>query len=402
MSLKRAKSVPLEINLNTTLARGGLRFADLLIPHIQNTKTLRVDYLTAIQLKDILPNFPQSMPNLQSFALTSGGAGWDRSIDPFEPFPPTLRYLKLLGISPYPSLLELKTLTELELRDRQFNLRLDTLLDFLEENRSLERVILNLKFDEPSLRGSRRRAAIKTRLRYLEITCFSAMDGQALISSIALSKGAELEFFCCPLNGIGAAVDDVLSGISTTHLSNIQSPTFMEYRVYIPRTIQLLGPNGSAKFSGRSGTDIPFAELPRLPLTNIRRLHLDTYRWESIQPPPGPAVFHHLSSFPALETLTIECDTDLSCLLSPLFLNTSSSPFLKTLAFLDCTITEEFMKELTRFASDRKSTTSVGLHHVVILHREGKFPSTASIRELGEYVPVVDVRIATKIPTDLA
>jgi hypothetical protein len=341
------------------------------------------------------------MPNLKSFALVGNGAGWDRSIDPFEPFLPTLRCLKLLDIPLYPSLLELKTLTELIIRDRWSNLRLDTLLDFLEGNRSLESVILTIKFEESSLHSSRRQVAVGNRIKHLEITCFNAMDGQALISNIPLSKGAELVFFCCPFNGTGASVDDILSVISATDLSNLQSPTFMEYRVCTPRTIQLLGPDGSANFSGGSGTDIPFVEFPRLPLTNIRRLHLDTRGWKLIWPPPGPAVFHHLSSFPALETLTIECDTNLLHLLSPLFSKPSSSPLLKTLAFSGCTITEEFMKELTRFASDRKSTTSVGLHHVAIFHRQGKFPSATSIRELEEYVPVVDVRISTKIPTDL-
>jgi hypothetical protein len=394
MSLERAKSAPLEIYLHTTLTRGGLRFSDLLIPHIQNTKSLRAAYLSDIEFKGILPNFPQSMPNLQSLALSkSGGAGWVPSIDPFESFLPTLRYLELLDISLYPSLLELRTLTELELRDRQFNLRLDILLDFLEENRSLERVVLHLMFDEPSLRSSRRRVAIGNRLRYLEIVCFNAMDGQALISSIALSKGAKLDFSCLPVFNISPTVDDVLSGISTTHLSNLQSPTFMEYRIST-RIIRLLGTSGTATFHSPICSGIPFVEFPRLPLTDIRKLHLDTCGWESIQFPPVPAVFHHMSSFPALEELTIECDTDLSCLLSRLFSNPSSSPLLQALAFLGCTVTEEFMKELTRFASDRKSTTSVGLRHVVILHRKGKFPSAASIRELEEYVPVVDARTA--------
>jgi hypothetical protein len=161
MSLKRAKSAPLEINLSTTLARGGPQFSDLLIPHIKNTKTLRVNHLSAIELKDILPNFPRSMPNLRSFALVGNGAGWDRSIDPFEPFLPTLRSLKLLNISLYPSLLELKALTELIIRDHRFNLRLDALLDFLEGNRSLESVILTVRFEESSLHSSRRQVARK-------------------------------------------------------------------------------------------------------------------------------------------------------------------------------------------------------------------------------------------------
>lgn len=59
------------------------------------------------------------------------------------------------------------------------------------------------------------------------------------------------------------------------------------------------------------------------------------------------------------------------------------------------------MEELTWFASDRKKTSSTWLHRVVIVHWEGKFPSIASIRKLEDHVPVVDVRIDTKLPVDL-
>ena len=133
---------------------------------------------------------------------------------------------------------------------------------------------------------------------------------------------------------------------------------------------------------------------------NIRWLHLDTRSWYSIQPPPGSAVFTNLSFFPALETLTIAHNTDLSHLLSPLFSNPASSPLLEGLVFLGCSITEEFMEELTRFASDRKDTTSAWLRRVVIHHREGRFPS-ASVRKLEKHVPAVDVRIVTTIQTSL-
>ena len=398
VSLERAKPAPLEITLSTPLAREGRWFSDLLTSHIQNTEILRVHYLSAIELKDILPNFPQSMPNLRSLALVARqGPGWDQFIDPFETFPPSMRYLKLVDIPLHPSLLKHRTLTELDLRDRQFNLHLDTLLDFLEENRSLKSAILILTFKEPSLRSSRRRTPIRNRLQYLRITCSNAMDGQALISSITLLKGAELTFTC---DRMDARVNDVLSGISTTHLSNLVSPTFMEYHANA-RNIRLLGPNGTATFQSPVGLDIPFVEFPRLPLANIRRLHLDTSCWDLIRPSPGPAVFHQLSFFPALETLTIGCNRVLSRLLSALISNPSSSPLLKTLAFLGCIITEEFMEELTRFTSDRKNTTSARLHCVGIFHRKGRFPSIGSIRKLREHVPVVDVRIAEELPTDL-
>jgi len=59
------------------------------------------------------------------------------------------------------------------------------------------------------------------------------------------------------------------------------------------------------------------------------------------------------------------------------------------------------MRELTRFASNRKNTDSARLHRVVIVHWEGKFPSIASIRKLEKHVPVVDVRISSVLPGDL-
>ena len=59
------------------------------------------------------------------------------------------------------------------------------------------------------------------------------------------------------------------------------------------------------------------------------------------------------------------------------------------------------MEELMRFASDRKNTTLARLHCVAIVHPEGKSPGIASIRKLEDHVPVVDVRIATKIPTEM-
>jgi len=48
----------------------------------------------------------------------------------------------------FPSILSLKTLTELTLLDYNFDLRMDTLLDFLEESRSLESATLEISFPE--------------------------------------------------------------------------------------------------------------------------------------------------------------------------------------------------------------------------------------------------------------
>ena len=116
-------------------------------------------------------------------------------------------------------------------RDHQLDLRSNAILDFSEENRSLESTILSLRFTELSLRNSRHRVETRNRLQYLQITCFNAMDGQAPVSSIALLKGAGLKLFCSPPND-SSVVNEVLSGISTTHISYLQSSTLMEYRAH--------------------------------------------------------------------------------------------------------------------------------------------------------------------------
>ena len=269
-------------------------------------------------------------------------------------------------------------------------------MNFLEENRSLETANLGIGFVQHSLRGWQRRATIGNQFRCLSIRCPSALDARALISSIALPKGAHLELDCYDKD---AGLEDILSGVSTTHLSNLSSPTTMKYRSYT-RHIQLLGPDGSASFTIASSSSAPFAEFPLLPLANVRQLNLAHHM------PPWVEGIIKLSKFrpslfPALETLTITHGRSISHIFSMLWSNPSSCPSLRTLAFLDCAITEEFMGELTQSASDRKDTVSVRLHRVVIVHPEGRLPSTESVRGLGKHVPVVDVRKGTELPMDL-
>ena len=151
---------------------------------------------------------------------------------------------------------------------------------------------------------------------------------------------------------------------------------------------RLSGPNGSFSFNLPTFTSVRFLELPLLPLNDVQELWLkrSKYRlWTPVLFPP--------SLFPALAALAIKRDIDISNTLSILFSTPASSPSLRTLAFLDCVITEEFMEELTRFASNHKNTSWTWLHRVVIVHLEGELPSEASIRKFEEHVPVVDVLI---------
>ena len=392
-SLQRAKLAPLQIHLDIAQIMENPGFSVLITPHIQNSETLDIDSISTVdEFKQVFPNFPQLMPNLRSLSLTGYG-GWDGSVDPFGSLLPTLTQLSLIEISLYPSLLRLRTLTHLTLRYNLFDLHLDTLLDFLEENRSLEHATLDIRFVEPSLRSSRRRAAIKTRLQSLTMASYS-VDSSALTSNIALHQGAHLGISLFDNN---KGLNDLLSVTSMTHLSNLQSPTLMEYNPD-HSTIRLLGPNGSFLFDATGLEDL-LTRSPPPHLANVRNFYL--IRPTSVHIPiPQVHIVFPPSFLPSLEMLAIDGEATVLLLFSEFFSN-PSSPSLKILAFLDCDINEGFMEELTRFASDRKKTTSAWLYRVVIVNSKGILPRIASIDALRKLVPVVDVQVGTKLPADL-
>ena len=380
------------MDLDMSQVRTKPGFVDLITPCFHNVETLEFRNLMNVDdLNRTLPNFPQTMPNLRSLdlSLSDPGPDWDSSIDPFGFFSSTLTHLFLCDIPLYPSFLNLRTLTRLTLQNYSFSLPLDTLLTMLEENRSLERVILRIQFTKRSLRNSQRRAPIRNQLSQLSVTYYDAEVAKALISRIPLRRGAKLEIRSLCEN---AGLSNLLSSVSATFLGNLASTTRMES---CGGGIQMLGPNGSFSFSGRSISVVPLVGLSPLSFAKIRELHLE--RGVSVT---SPRAFDP-SLFPALEALAIKRYTNALVGLSALLSTPASSPLLKTLAFLDCDLSDDFMKELTRFVFDRKGTISAWLYRVVIVHPHGNFPSAASIHALGGHVPVVDVRFGTKLPIDL-
>ena len=330
--------------------------------------------------------------------LTSLEVFSDRSVDPFESLAPTLRYLQLCGIPLYPSIIRLRSLTEFTYVGLGSDFHLDTLLDFLEENRSLEQVALGIVFREDSLRLSRRRTLIKNQFRHLTIFCWDGMDGRALLHAVALQRGAQLDI----TSYVGAKLHSLLSGLSPTHLLNLHSPTFMEYRPH-ERFIQLSGPNGYFSFSHPKNPSAsgPFEEFPLFPLANIQEFHLVHRKPKGTPRIALRALVFDQSPFPALETLAVDCETSVSNLLSALFSNPSFPPLLKTIAFLNCRLNEEFMEALALYAYKRKETTSAPLRKVVIIDADGVFPGIAAIRRLAKNVPIVDVRVGEELPSDL-
>ena len=382
LSLERAKAAPLTICLDLNEDPG---FLDLLLPHHQSIRSLWVTPTTFEELTRALPNLSKSMPNLRSLRL--GGSGqddWAQAIDPFDFSAHTLGELSLYNIPLYPSFLSLRSLTKLNLVNFHFNLHLDTLLDFLEENHSLESVKLEIWFAEPSLHHSRRQDPIGNRLKRLSISSWGEMAVRALLSAIALRRGAALEVRCG-----GPGLVGILSGVSVTHLRNLSSPTFMEYRAG-SGVIRLVGPEGSFTYGGGSyGSKDTFREFPLLPLDNIREFRLICRELQV------PEELHQLT-FPSLEVLVIRANSG-----PPVFPD-SITPSLKTLAFLNCVIPGGFMAALTRFASRRVEHTLAPLQRVVIVYSSDDLsPSEASIAGLRRHVPVVEVIKGRGLPKDM-
>lgn len=390
LSLERTRAAPLKVWLDMPLIKGNPEFYDHLAPHAKNMKSLTVDsVLHAGQLVQMLHNFPESMPRLRSLTL-SGDAN---SVDPFGSFAPDLTYLSLTTIPLYPSFRRLRTLTVLTLRNHRFDLHITALLDFLEENRSLERVTLEIDFTHVLLRAfPLRRVVIIERLRYLSIRCNDAMDSRALISNIALPRGAYLEIACCdPDTGL----NNVLIGIPAVHLPNLLSSTYMEYECW-SRSIRLFGPNGGFSFENSLGLAAPFVEFLLLPTIDVQELHLRHRRAREGFQPHIPLVFPPLF-FPSLKVLAV--DGEVSNLFSALFANPSYPPSLEAITFLDCDLTDGFVQKLAWFAFSRKKTTSVSLHCIVIINSKGSFPSAMVIATLRKHVPIVHAQVGNKLVT---
>lgn len=155
------------------------------------------------------------MPNLRSLTLIheSEPLNDDRLVDPFGPSVPALTRLSLVHIPLYPALLRLRTLTDLAPRNYAFNLYFDTLLDFLEEDNSLECLNLCIGFARAVLRSSRRLVSINNHLHSL--TVLNAVDGNALISNIALQKCAHIGF---TIYHQATGLNNLPSVIYSTHL----------------------------------------------------------------------------------------------------------------------------------------------------------------------------------------
>lgn len=398
LSLERSKAAPLLIRLVMDAIKRQPGFPDVIAPYIQNTATLEFYELNSVEdLMQVLPNFPQSMPNLESLCLDLPDPlapnYWDPSVDPFRSFPPTLEDLFLINTPLYPSFLNLRSLKSFSFYDHGLNCPLDHLLDVLAENPRLKNMELQIEVKSRATHNLPRRVPIDNELERLSVVCNNLKITRAILACIPLRRGAELQIVAWDR---GMGLDNIFSSIPATHFANLLAPTYMES---CGRVFDLSGPNGEFGFSGLSALRVSFAKLSFFSLNNVQELRIRSSDHKGYT--PTSRVFEP-PPFPALQTLAIENDSNISKALSTLLSSPGSCPSLKTLAFLDCDPSDDFMMSLEDFASNRRSTTSTWLNRVLIVQSDGIFPSPDSVRRLREWVTVVDARTADALPADLA
>ena len=122
----------------------------------------------------------------------------------------------------------------------------------------------------------------------------------------------------------------------------------------------------------------------------VREFHTRTYSLEHLSWP--------LQRLPALEALALS-QTPLSPgLLSALAEEPPLCPSLKTIAFFDCDVTEDVIKELGAVLAQRRNSTAARLYRVVIVNATRALPDLQLIHQLQKLVPCVDVRIGSELP----
>ena len=154
---------------------------------IEKIKTLTLYNLEETgDLRNNLPGFPDEMTQLESLTIFASS---EFEYDPttgykLAPFPSSLRSLIFGRIPLLEPFSAIKTLTHFSLYNQQFAQPLDILLEFLEQNHSLKRVVLYITSPDP-FHCFWTKAPIKlNKITYLEVNGTCGKDIEALIKQL--------------------------------------------------------------------------------------------------------------------------------------------------------------------------------------------------------------------------
>jgi hypothetical protein len=396
LCLERADAIPLAVDITVPDVEGDETFLNALLPHVPRIGSLRLTGHSSIEtVADELPGFFASpMLELTSLEL-------QQTEEPIQLFPPDdasvpppfrnvskLKSLALTQSPLYPTLFTIRSLVELKLTGYTIPLHFGTLLGLLDSNRGLEFVVLDVQFVAGSVETTPARKVHLARLHHLSITCTGPADARGLLSSVSLPRNISLEV---PRSEVVPLASYLPSPPTPIHTVLVPI-TVMKYQTS-PRELHVSGDHGF--FSFRSSQSAPLSpELHLFPTASVREFHLDTSPC-AISPNYFIPVLRQL---PALETLVAVNLTWATGTLASLAVQPLPCPSLKTMAFFNCKLTPEAIREFEGAIVKRKDSEAARLYRAIIVSSTGVLPDYSLIQGLRNHVPCVDVRVDNKLP----
>jgi len=348
---------------------------------------------------DDLPSFFGSpMPNLTSLELQQAAEPAELFPSSETPAPPVFQNVEKLGSllltrTPlYPALFAIKSLRELKLLGYTSLFNFGTFVGFLRSNLELESVTLDIQFVTDSVEAAPTKKVPLSHLRHLSITCSKPIDSKGLLSSISLPQAIHIEVISTH-SGEPLQLGSFLPS-PPTPIRKLLAPITTIKTQITPWEIQLFGNDSVFTFRSRERLLKLHPEMLLFPLTAVRELYtnLRPYAYTEI------LLSAMMKVLPALEILAISKTAFPAGLLSALTVEPASCPSLRTIAFFDCDIDSDTIKNLGEAIAKRRDSMGARLYRVVIVNSTGTPPDLTSIQQLRMSVPCVEVRVDDKLP----
>jgi len=398
LCLERSATVPLSVKISVSGTKGDKNFLQALVPHASRISGLSLTGYSFIEsVADDLPGlFTSPMPLLTSLEL-------EQTDQPAEAFPSdeastppvfrnlsNLRSLHFVRTPLYPAVFSITSLVELKLVNYASPFHFGEFIEFLHSNQSLEVIILDLQFSEGSRQIAPERNASLPQLQRLVFTCGSATDARMLLSWVSLRRGSRITIRGSQSNPCATLASFLPS--PPTPIKEMLTPiTAIKYRS--SDSFHVFG-EGQFSFQPSKPTPTVYDGFSLFITGAVREFHINTPTLDS----SGTYLSWSLRLLPALEALVLS-ETRLPLgSLSALAKEDPLCPSLKTIAFFDCKVTEDVIKELEEVLAKRRDSTAARLYRVVIVNATHVLPNPQLIRRLQKFVPRVDAGVGDELP----
>ena len=401
LCLERAGVVPLAVDITVSDVKSDEDFLKSLLFHTSRIDRLRlVGYASTEAVTDDLPGFFSSpMLNLTSLEL-------QQTTEPAQLFPLSealvppvfqnvarLVSLRLTQTPLYPTLFNILSLRELKLLGYTSPFDFGTFIGFLHSNLDLEYVVLDVQFVMDSVETAPTRKVSLSRLRNLSITCSKAIDSKGLLSWLSFPRGVNVEVISTKMDP-SAELGSFLPS-PPTPIRELLAPITVIKTQLTPRELHLSGNGSVFTFRSLENPLNAHREFVLFPTALVRELYINIhpYTFTDI------GLSKVMKRLPALEILAIsEAAVFPIGLISALTEEPVLCPVLRTVAFFDCDINPDIIKNLGEALTRRRDSTAARVYRVVIVNSTGTLLDRTSIQQLRRSVPCVEVRVDDKLP----